>query len=318
MTVRIEGETVLTVPIHLLGGIVCIGPVAMSPAIMSACAERGIGISFLTSNGHFQARVEGPISGNVLLRREQYRAADDKARALQLARGLVGGKIFNARQLLQRAARESDDAARAAQIDAAVDALRASLERVGQTETLDSLRGVEGDAAATYFGVFGLLIKQEGFSFKGRNRRPPKDSVNALLSFLYSMATHDASSALQATGLDPCVGYLHVDRPGRPSLALDLVEEFRTALADRVALSLINLRQVSPTGFTTEPTGEVRMTDATRKEVLVAYQKRKQEMVRHSFLNTDVPMGTVFHLQSRLLARAIRGDIDAYPPFVVK
>lgn len=316
--VRVEKETKLRVPMHHLGGVVCFGRVGASPSLMSACAEAGVAISFLTPHGRFLARVSGFTPGNVLLRRQQYRAADDEPKCLAIARPMVAAKVANARSVILRCQRDYPDNATAADLDNAATRLARSIEDAQKAETLDALRGIEGDAAGDYFNVFNHLVRaQQGdFVFRSRSRRPPLDNVNALLSFLYAMLAHDARSACEAAGLDPAVGFLHRDRPGRPGLALDLMEEFRSFLADRLALSLINRRQISPGGFTTTETGAVRMDDATRKTVITAYQKRKQETIRHPFIDEPTTIGLLVHLQARLLARHLRGDLDAYPPFI--
>jgi len=315
VSVRVDGETRLRVPIHLLEGIVCFGNVTMSPFLMAHCAEHGVGVSFLTENGRFLARVEGPVSGNVLLRRTQYRWADDPARTADLARNFVLAKIANCRLVLQRAARDHPSTAR--RLDGAVTGLAASLSDVEDADCVDSIRGLEGDAARNYFGVFDHLIvnEDEGFRFRGRSRRPPGDAINALLSFVYTLLLHDVRSALEAVGLDPQVGFLHRDRPGRPGLALDLMEELRPVLADRLVLSLVNRRQVRAAEFEERETGGVWMNDETRKTVLVAYQERKKEEIRHPFLDEKCTVGSIAHVQALLLARTIRGDLDGYPPF---
>lgn len=316
--VRKDGETQIQVPVHTLGGIVCIGSVAFSPPLLGLCAERGVGVSFLSANGRFLARMSGPVSGNVLLRRTQYRWADEEERAARLAGAMVLGKVANCRQVLMRTAREHEaEAARAALTDAATH-LRTLVERLREQAALDTVRGWEGDAARTYFGAFDHLItaQREGFPFSGRSRRPPLDAVNALLSFLYTLLVHDVRSALEGVGLDPAVGFLHRDRPGRPGLALDLMEELRPVLADRLALSLINRQQIRPEGFVTRESGAVEMDEETRRTVLVAYQKRKQEEITHPFLEERMEMGLLPHVQSLLLARHLRGDHEAYPPLL--
>jgi CRISPR-associated protein Cas1 len=264
------------------------------------------------------ARVEGPVSGNVLLRREQYRWADRPEVSASMARSFLIGKIANARTVLQRALRDHGNKIAQAEVEQAVTQLGGSIKRLEKTESLDSLRGIEGDTARCYFGVFDHLItsQKDAFCFHGRNRRPPLDNVNCLLSFLYTLLLHDVRSALEGVGLDPAVGFLHRDRPGRPGLALDLMEELRPFLTDRLVLSLINLGQVKPGGFGKSETGAVTMTDDTRKEVIVAYQKRKQDEILHPFLGEKVAVGVLFHVQALLLARHLRGDLDGYPPFV--
>ena len=318
--VRVEHETKLRVPIHGLGGIVCFGQVACSQPLMGLCGERGVLISFLTEHGRFLARVQGPVCGNVVLRRAQYRLSDDPARAAAIARAVVAGKVANARTVLQRAQRDHAEKDGQNELEVAAKRLGHLLQELDGAVEVDSLRGKEGDAANTYFGVFDHLIttQKEDFHFHIRSRRPPLDNINALLSFLYTLLVHDASAALEGVGLDPQVGFLHAERPGRPSLALDLIEEFRPFLADRLALSLVNLRQVQGKDFQASESGAVTMSDAARKELLVAYQKRKQEEIQHPFLGESVSIGLLFHVQALLLARHVRGDLDGYPPFIWK
>jgi CRISPR-associated protein Cas1 len=312
--VRVEHETRLRVPIHTLEGIVCFGQVAISPPLMGFCAEHNVGVSFLSDHGRFLARIQGPIHGNVLLRREQYRRADEEPDSATIARSILLAKVANSRTSLLRAGREHPSET----VDSAATQLGQSLRLLVATPSLDGLRGVEGDAAQTYFSVFDELILQqkEDFFFHARSRRPPLDNVNALLSFLYVLLAHDIASALETVGLDPAVGFLHRDRPGRAGLALDLMEELRPVLADRIALTLINRRQVTGKGFTRNDSGGVTMNDATRKEVLVAWQLRKQEEILHPFLDERIPYGLVPYAQALLLARYLRGDLDAYPAFV--
>ncbi|TAN37768.1 MAG: type I-C CRISPR-associated endonuclease Cas1 [Verrucomicrobia bacterium] len=318
--VRVGQETKLRVPIHGLGGIVCFGQVACSQPLMGLCGERGVLISFLTEYGRFLARVQGPVCGNVMLRRAQYRLSDDPGRAAAIARAVVAGKVANARTVLQRAQRDHAEKDGQGELEIATRRMSHLLQELNNVTEVDSLRGKEGDAANTYFGVFDRLIttQKEAFHFHARSRRPPLDNINALLSFLYTLLVHDASAALEGVGLDPQVGFLHAERPGRPSLALDLIEEFRPFLADRLALSLVNLRQVQGKDFQTSESGAVTMSDSARKELLVAYQKRKQEEIQHPFLGESVSIGLLFHVQALLLARHIRGDLDGYPPFIWK
>jgi CRISPR-associated protein Cas1 len=319
--VKMEKQIKLRVPIHTLGGIVCFGRVGLSSSLMGLCGERGVCISMLSANGRFLARINGYTSGNVLLRREQYRRADSSDATAAISRAIVVAKIANARSVLLRHLRDYPETSGKSEIEKYAAYLAQSIDqlRLGSLNS-DSIRGVEGDAAGCYFGIFDHLIvaQKESFTFKSRNRRPPLDPVNALLSFLYAMLAHDVRGACETVGLDPQVGFLHRDRPGRAGLALDLMEEFRPFLADRLALSLINRRQVSPSGFKIAENGAVSMDDATRKAVLVAYQKRKQEEIIHPFLDEKVSIGLLAHLQARLLARHLRGDLDAYPPFVWK
>ena len=318
--VRVNKETRLRVPVHNLGGIVCFGNVSCSPFVMGLCGQEGVAISFFTENGRFLARVLGPQSGNVLLRRAQHRATGDPAAAADFARMVITAKIANARSVLQRARRDHANRMLPELIDTVVDRLADLMRELQQPAPLDRLRGMEGDAARSYFLAFDELILQqkEHFFFRQRTRRPPRDNMNALLSFLYALLTHDVTSACQSVGLDPQMGFLHTDRAGRPSLALDLVEELRPMIADRLALSLVNRQQVNAKGFAHSETGGVEMDATTRKAVLVAYQKRKDEEILHPFLKEKVTIGLLPHVQARLLARWLRGELDAYPPFLWK
>ena len=320
MAVRVEQETKLRVPVHTLSGIVCFGQVSCSPFLMGLCAERGVAVSFLTEHGRFLARVQGPVSGNVLLRREQYRRTDDGAGTGLIARAVVMAKIANCRTALMRAAREHAEGDGVGELDGAALRLKRILEEAAVCGDVNSIRGHEGDAARVYFEVFDHLIRveKERFFFRGRSRRPPLDNMNALLSFLYTLLTHDVTGALETVGLDPAVGYLHRERPGRPSLALDLVEELRPVLADRLAVTLVNRQQVSADGFRRVETGAVTMDDDTRKQVLVGWQKRKQEEILHPFTGERMPIGLVPFVQATLLARHLRGDLDGYPCFFWK
>lgn len=316
--VNCEKETKLRVPIHNLGSIVCFGNVSCSPFLMGLCGERNVTLSFLTENGHFLARVQGPVSGNVLLRREQYRRADSPSGSAEIACSVVTAKIANGRIVLQRAMRDRPELADDPAMKQALDDMQQYAKMLAEQMTVDQIRGIEGQAASLYFGLFDLLItsNKEHFFFRQRSRRPPLDNMNALLSFLYTLLVHDVRSALEGVGLDPAVGFLHRDRPGRPGLALDLMEELRAYLADRLALSLVNRQQVKPEGFAKTESGAVTMDDATRKTVLVAWQKRKQEEITHLFLQEKVPLGLLAHVQAQILARYLRGDLDGYPPFL--
>lgn len=318
--VRLEHETKLRVPVHTLGGIVCFGQVSASPPLMELCAEAGVTISFFSEQGKFLARVQGPVSGNVLLRREQYRRADGEAASVVVARAVIIAKIVNCRTVLLRSARERADDKSAENLILAAGHLVRILKSLEREVSLDALRGMEGEAARIYFGVFDSLIltQKEDFYFKERSRRPPLDNMNALLSFIYTLLAHDVASALEGVGLDPAVGFLHRDRSGRPGLALDIMEEFRPFLADRLALSLVNRLQVKGKNFTKTETGSVMMDDKTRKEVLVSYQKRKQEEIQHPFLDEKVSIGLLPHCQAMLLSRYLRDDIEGYPPFIYK
>jgi len=317
VAVKVDKKTRLQLPIHTLDGIVCFGQVSMSPYLMGFCAERDVTVSFLTEHGRFLARVQGPVSGNVLLRREQYRWADDLRQSAAVARSVIVGKIFNCRKVLQRGLRDHSDKVDGAAVKAVIERLSSILMHVKIDIPLDRMRGFEGEAAQLYFGVFDHLIvaQKEDFAFHERSRRPPLDLVNSLLSFTYMLLMHDIRSALECVGLDPAVGFLHRDRPGRPSLALDMMEEFRPYVADRLVLSLINLGQVKSDGFEKMGGGSIVMSDDTRKTLLTTYQKRKQDVIAHPFLQKKMPLGLLFHTQALLLARYIRGDLDGYPVF---
>ncbi len=320
VAVKIEQKTVLRLPIHTLDGIVCFGSVGCSPYLMGFCAENDVAISFLTEYGKFLAMLKGPVSGNVLLRRKQFRMADNPDLSAQVAGFVLTGKIANCRTVLERCLRDHSEKIDQPFVKKVSTRLSMYIQKELQKDDLDSLRGIEGDAAHQYFSVFDELIFQQkdDFIFSGRNRRPPTDRVNCLLSFVYTLLVHDVRSALESVGLDPSVGFLHRDRPGRPSLALDMMEEFRPFLADRLVLSMINRGQVRPDGFTIKESGAVHMDDDTRKTVLTTYQKRKQESLVHPFLNEKIQIGMLFFIQALLLARFIRGDLDGYPPFIWK
>lgn len=302
-------------PALSVSNILCFGQISVSPFLMGYCAEQGIGLAFYTEYGRFLARVQGRPVGNVLLRRAQYRWADDPLKSLSVARLMIGAKIANCRSVLLREIRNHGDNPLLA--DAAA-RLATSLRRVKSAPSLEVAMGMEGEAASAYFSVFDELLRGTGFAFGGRIRRPPTDPVNALLSFIYSLVTQECVSALLGVGLDPYVGFLHKDRPGRPSLALDLLEEFRAAWADRFVLTLINRRQVQLGDFITEASGAVRLKDDARKVVLTAYQERKQAEQMHPYLDEQVPIGLLPHCQALLLARHIRGDTEFYPPYLVK
>ena len=318
VVVSVEREKKLQLPIHTLDGIVCFGNVMCSPYLIGFCAEKDVAVSFLSEYGRFMARVQGPVSGNVLLRREQYRRADSHDASARFAHAVLVGKLANTRTVLQRALRDHSEKVNSEKIDAAAAHLLALLKNLSPDMPLDTLRGFEGDAARSYFSVFNELIVagNNGFSFNGRNRRPPLDPVNCLLSFVYTLLLHDVRSALESVGLDSAVGYLHRDRPGRPGLALDMMEEFRSVIADRLVLSLINRGQAVKKDFTTRESGAVVMSDDLRKTVLVTYQKRKQDEIFHPFLEEKMAIGLLFHAQALLLARSLRGDLDGYPPFI--
>ncbi len=323
IVVEVEGAEKGRVPAHLLGGLVCVGRVGVSPPLLGFCCESGVTVTWLSDHGRFLARAEGPVSGNVLLRREQYRRSDDPPGCATIVRSIVLAKTLNQRTVLRRALRDHGgsmaEAARAA-VETVERRLTDIARRTQLDQGSDSLRGLEGEAAAAYFSVFDQLIRSDepAFRFAGRSRRPPLDPVNALLSLLYTLLTHDCRSALETFGLDPAVGFLHRDRPGRPSLALDLLEEFRPPVADRLALSLINRRQIGPRDFRRMENGAVLLTDEARKALITAFQERKKEEMLHPYLQEKAPLGLMPQLQAQLLARHLRGDLDAYPPFVWK
>lgn len=314
-----EGAGKTRVPLTAVDGLVCFGQVSLSPFLMGHCADSGVCVSFLTETGRFLARVEGAVSGNVLLRRAQYRAADDAGRRSALVHSLVAGKVANQRHVLRRARRDHGEDAEGRLADA-LRVLNGVLRRASPEGEVDVLRGQEGEAARAYFSAFPTLLRSEGpaFRFAGRVRRPPTDPVNALLSFVYVLLTHDVRGSLETVGLDPAVGFLHAERPGRPSLALDVVEEFRAWFADRLVLSLINRGQVKADDFETGPSGAVTLTEEGRRTVLVAYQERKREEVVHPFTKEKAAIGLLWFVQARLLAMHLRGDLDAYPPFLAK
>lgn len=318
VVVSVEHMERLRLPIHTLSGVVCFGNVLCSPFLLGHCAENGVALSFLTENGRFLARVSGKVSGNVLLRRQQYRMADDEEATLKIARTVVAAKAANSRTVLQRVLRDHANKVATDKLTPAITRLGRIAAEVMDAPRLDTLRGNEGDAGREYFEVFDHLItaQKQAFQFKDRNRRPPLDPVNALLSFVYVLLAHDCIGALESVGLDPQVGFLHRDRPGRSSLALDLMEEFRPVFADRLVLSLINLKQVNGRGFKKTASGAVEMTDDTRKAVLMAYQKRKQEEIKHPYLGKNMAIGLLPYAQALLLSRHIRGDLDGYPSFI--
>lgn len=316
VVVKINREVKLRLPINAIGGIVCFGAVSISPYLMHFCAERNVMISFLSEFGKFLARIHGPVSGNILLRKEQFRRSDDLAQSAIIAKSVVIGKIINAKAVLSRFIRDHQHDNE--KVLAAVIRLKENISLVKNADELTSIRGIEGESAKIYFSAFdSLIVKQKNhFIFSGRNRRPPMDNVNALLSYTYTLLCHDIEAALETVGLDPQAGFLHRDRPGRPSLALDMMEEFRHPFADRFVLSLINLRKINKKGFTKTGSGAVTMSDETRKILLKAYQERKKNEINHPFLGEKITIGMLPFAQALILARFIRGDIDAYPPFV--
>lgn len=320
LRVQVEGETKLQVPLHHLGGLVCFGNVLISPAVLHRCADDGRSVVFMDRNGRFKGRLEGPVSGNVLLRKAQHQAIADPEQTLAIARNIVAGKIQNTRQIVLRAARETKDADDATALKETVRKLASSVEQLPEVEDLDQLRGFEGEAARQHFSSFSCMVREdrETFALKGRNRRPPRDPTNALLSFLYALLLNDCVAAAEGVGLDPQMGFLHALRPGRPALGLDLMEELRSVIAERLALSLINRRQITAKHFVERPGGAVHLEDEGRREVIVAYQKRKQEELQHPVLEQKIPIGLIPHTQARLLARVLRGDMESYLPFLYR
>lgn len=318
--IKVNNEIKFRVPVHNLEGIVCFGFAGASPGLMHLCCERGVALSFLTEYGKFMGRVTGKVSGNILLRRRQYKWSEDEATAIRLAKRFILAKIINSRAVLHRVLRDHPEAIDVNLITNTMKKMADVVKQLEKAESLDAVRGIEGQAANMYFNGFNQLIltQKNDFCMKNRNRRPPLDRINALLSFLYTLLTHEAAAALESVGLDPQAGFLHRDRPGRPSLALDLMEELRPHFADRLAVTLINRNQIYSDGFVIKENGAVVMNDDTRKEVLTAWQKRKQEEIVHPYLNEKIPLGLVPYTQAMLLARHIRGDLEDYPPFLWK
>lgn len=322
-TIRIEVErqTRLRVPLHHLAGIVLTGDILISPALIGRCAENGIGVVLLDRNGRFRARIEGPANGNVLLRKAQFAASESGAAQLAIARQFVAGKVRNARHVLQRGSRDAKNDCDRDALTAAVTHLDSSLHATATAKDLAGLRGVEGEAARCYFDVFSHMLRSDlrtHFGLNGRNRRPPRDRSNAMLSFAYTLLTNECRSACESAGLDSQVGFLHALRPGRPALALDLVEEFRAVLADRLVLSLINRGQIKPDDFRTTEGGAVLMSDDARRTFSIAWQERKKDELTHPLLEAEVPIGLLPQIQARMLARTLRGDVEAYLPFVAR
>ncbi|WP_233113821.1 type I-C CRISPR-associated endonuclease Cas1c [Aggregatibacter actinomycetemcomitans] len=314
LVVEQEKKKVVQLPVHSIGHIFCFGNVLVSPFLMGFCGENNVNLAFFTENGRFLGRLQGRQSGNVLLRRAQYRVSEQNP--VPIARNIIAAKIQASKRVLQRQIRNYGENA---QLQSAVDSLNVSLRQLAQAENLDEVRGIEGDAAARYFGVFNLLIRENtGFHFGGRNRRPPRDGVNALLSFLYSVLGKDISGALQGVGLDPQVGFLHADRPGRDSLAQDILEEFRAWWVDRMVLSMINRLQIKPADFINEAGGAVTLKSEARKLLFQALQAKKQEKIVHPFLGEEVEIGLLPYIQAMLLSRHLRRDLAEYPPFLMR
>ncbi len=318
--VIVEDKILATIPMINLDSIVCFGNIYVSPFLLGAAPDHNITISFLSETGKFLARVQGPVAGNVLLRKAQYRFAEDKEKSTEIASYFITGKIANQKTVLQRAIRDHREKVDVEKIQQAITTLDRSISKIERETDLDRLRGIEGDSAEAYFSVFDELItvQKEGFKFKGRNRRPPLDNVNAMLSYIYTLLYHDMISACEVVGLDPAVGFMHRDRPGRLSLALDLMEEFRAFFADRLVLSLINRNEINPKQFETTASGAVVMNEEARKTLINAYQTKKGTVLNHPYVDKKMHLAILFQTQARLLARYIRGDIDGYPVYIWK
>ncbi|MBK5252106.1 MAG: type I-C CRISPR-associated endonuclease Cas1 [Peptostreptococcaceae bacterium] len=318
VVVKNEGKKSIAVPIHNLEGIISFGYCGASPALMGLCAEKGVSVTFLTEYGKYLASVQGPFSGNILLRKEQFRIAEDSERRLGVSVNFIVAKIMNSRTVLKRAIRDYEEIAGKQQISFVVERLGRQAENARHALNEDELRGIEGDAAKMYFGVFDNLIlhEKESFFFHGRSRRPPLDNMNALLSFTYVLLAHEVKSAIEAVGLDPAAGFFHKDRPGRNGLALDMMEELRAYLADRFVLSLVNRRQVSAKDFVVKENRAILMDDDMRKKLLTEWQKRKRIDIKHPYTKEKISLGLLPYIQAQLMARFIRGDIDGYPPFL--
>ncbi|HPX69423.1 MAG TPA: type I-C CRISPR-associated endonuclease Cas1c [Bacillota bacterium] len=317
--VHVGGEEKVRVPAHTIESIVCFGNTTVSTPLLSFCGEKGIGLAFFSDYGKFYGRLEGPVRGNVLLRRAQYKAAEKDDVQFNMVKWFIAAKIANCRNILMRAAREGISEEASKVLTRAAGELSNIASQMGSKDCVDELRGLEGIAASKYFSVFDNMIRvnKDEFFFHSRSKRPPLDNMNCILSFLYALLVHDIRSALEGVGLDPASGFLHTLRPGRPSLALDIMEEFRAPLCDRLALALVNLRQLSERDFEKSVTGVI-LTDTAKRVILTAWQKRKKEEIKHTYLNEKVQIGLLPHIQALLLARYLRGDIDAYPPFYWK
>ncbi len=316
---EVEQETRLRVPLHHIGSVVCFGDVLVSPAVMGRLAEEGKALVLLDRNGRFKARLEGPISGNILLRQAQFARANSPEFALAHAKACIAGKLKNSRYVLLRGARDANAQADADRLREAAEALAINLRHLESAPALDVVRGLEGESARRYFAAFSYLIRNDqraSFTPDGRSRRPPQDRMNALLSFLYSMLMNDCRTALESVGLDPQLGYLHTVRPGRAALSLDLMEEFRSILADRLALTLVNRKQLQADDFELRPGGAVQLLDAARKSLILAYQERKQELTSHPLLDQKMAIGLLPQIQARLLARVVRGEAEDYLPYL--
>jgi len=315
-----EQKEIGRIPLHNLQSIITFGYTGASPALMGACAQRNIDVSFMSGNGRFLARVSGEVKGNVTLRKQQYRISEDRNQSIRIARNFIVGKVYNARWVLERAARDYPMRLDADKLKEKSSILYRSLENIRNCDNAASLLGLEGEAASVYFSVFDELILQqkEDFVFQGRNKRPPLDNVNAMLSFAYTLLAGMCGAALEGVGLDPYVGFYHTDRPGRMSLALDLMEELRSVMADRFVLTLINKKVIKNNYFHKKENGAVILDEEGRKVFLSAWQSKKQDTIKHPFLDEKIEWGMVPHVQAMLLARFLRGDLDEYPPFLWK
>lgn len=319
IVITIDNKEVKRFPIHILEGIICFNYNGVSPGVMKLCNENYISIAFLTPYGKFCGRVVGKTNGNVHLRREQYRIADNDEISLKISKNFIIGKLSNSRKILMRAIRDHKEKMNVEEIQKTVDELMDQIKKIENIENKDSLRGIEGESARNYFGNFNQMIlsQKNDFVFNSRNRRPPKDKVNALLSFLYTLLTYDVQSALESVGLDSYVGFFHSDRPGRAGLALDMMEEIRAYMVDRLVLTLINRKQIDSKGFDEKENGSVLLNEKGRNIVIEAWQKKKQEEIVHPYIDEKINIGLLPYVQSQLLARYIRGDIDEYPPFLI-
>jgi len=319
IVVKVDEEETVRRPIHILESIICFNYNGMSPALMKLCADHGVTVSFVNQFGTFLGRVQGEVNGNVLLRRTQYRIADNADKSLEISRNFIIGKVVNGRKIINRALRDHSAVVNNELLLEVQDKMLNSIDKIKNSSTADELRGIEGEIAKTYFqGINELVLQQkESFFFIERSRRPPRDNLNALMSYAYTLLTHEMESALETVGLDPYVGFFHTDRPGRVSLALDMIEELRAYMADRFVISLINMKQISAEDFVIKENGGILMKDETRKIFLSAWQKRKQEIVEHPFSHEKIEFGLIPYVQACLMARFIRGDLEEYPPFFV-
>jgi CRISPR-associated protein Cas1 len=320
VVIKIDNKEALRRPVHILENIVCFNYVGISPGLMKLCVDNNVGVSFLNEYGRFMARVSGKVKGNVLLRRTQYRYADEVGKSLEISKNCITGKLVNCRNVVSRAIRDHEDVVDSDRMRFVLEKLSGSLENAKNATNIDELRGIEGEAARNYFSIFDnfILKQKENFYFIERSKRPPMDNLNALISFAYTLLANDMESALETVGLDPYVGFMHTDRPGRISLALDMIEELRPYIAERFVISLINKKQISPKGFIKKESGGIIMDKDTKSIFLTAWQKRKQEVITHPFLNEKIEIGLIPYVQAMLLSRYLRNDIDSYPPFFMR